>query len=165
MSNTTQKKVFDAGSVGFIGSIIALILSITGMAGIQYPGGPGETAGNLVNAFSQTGIYGIIGLLITDIFTPIFNFIRSKEKLNWTNVFSSVTTWTSLAGVAISGFLLFNLEIPAETPDAIAGAISTRNWYLLGGLVALNIIVPVVRWIKSRKTPAEQPDPNTAKKN
>lgn len=145
------KKVFDAGSPGFIASIITAILTITGLAGIEYPQLPADIADQLVSTFNESGVYAVVGILIVNIVAPIWNFIRKKEKLNWKNVFGSVTTWLSLAGVAISGFLLFNLQIPTDAPGQIAGAITARNWSLLGSLLVVTLIIPVIRWIRDRK--------------
>lgn len=145
------KKVFDAGSPGFIASIITAVLTITGIAGIEYPQLPADIADQLVSTFNESGVYAVVGILIVNIVAPIWNFIRKKEKLNWKNVLGSVTTWLSLAGVAISGFLLFNLEIPTDAPGQIAGAITARNWSLLGSLLVVTVIVPVIRWIRDRK--------------
>lgn len=154
MANTTTKAVFDPGSPGFIAAIITTVLTVTGIAGIEYPQAPADIADQLVSTFQESGVYAVLGILVVNLIAPVWNFVRSKQKLNWKAVLGSTTTWVSLGGVVVSGLLLLNLQIPADSPATIAAAVTTRNWYALGGLLVINVLVPVIRWIKSRKAAA-----------
>lgn len=144
----TTQKVFDAKSPGFIQSILVALFTITGLAGIEYPQPPADIADDIVTTFTSTGIYGILGILAVSIVAPIYNFIRKKQPLTWTNVWSSTVTWVALGGVLVSALMFVNLQIPADAPANIVSSVQAKNWSLLGSYLVLNIVIPVVRWIR-----------------
>ena len=147
----TQNSAFDPKSTGFIASILTAIFTITGLAGIEYPQAPNVISDDLINTFSTTGIYGILGILAVSVIAPIYNFLRKKIPLTWGNVFSSTVTWVSLGGIVVSGLLFVKLEIPQTAPAEITAAVYAKNWTLLGSLLVGSVLIPFIRWLKSRK--------------
>ena len=155
MSETNAKKAFDVTSPGFWATIITAILSAAASGGIEFNVPVGDLANNLVSTFNTSGIYAVLGIVVVNIAGPIYNFMRKKIPFNWSAIFGSTTTWVSLGSIAVSALVLFwGFEIPANTPEDVAAAIMARNWGLLGSLAAVSILIPIIRWIKSRKAAA-----------
>lgn len=147
-----QKQVFDPRSVGFFQSILLAIFSITALFGIQYPATPDELTGEIITTVSTSGYYALVGILLTSIIAPVYNFIKKGIKVTWANIFGSTVTWVSIGGIAIAGAALVGLQIDPDTPLAIVTAITGRDWGTLVSLLFTSVLLPVIRWIKQKQT-------------
>lgn len=150
-----QKQIFDPRSVGFVQSILLAVFSITALLGIQYPTTPEQLTGDIINTVSTSGYYSLVGILLTSIIAPVYNFIKKGVKITWSAIFGSTVTWVSLGGIVVSGAALVGLHIDPGTPAAIVTAIIGRDWGTLISLLVTAVVIPVIRFIKAK----QQPDP------
>ncbi len=146
----TQKKVFDAGSPGFLYTLIVSVLAVFAWAGVEFPDKPAELAGEITTLLSGGGFYAIIGVVVASVAFPIWNAIQ-KKKLTFDGIFSSTLTWIALgnilfAGLAITGFLL-----PDGTVEQIVYAVEAKDWASIISMLVTTIIPSVVRFIKDKK--------------
>jgi len=147
---TTSKK-FSSSSFPFLYSLVVAILTTFAASGVKFPGTAEEIAGQVTTGLSAGGFYAIIGVVITSLLFPLFNyFITMKGKFSFTAVFTKVSTWVAwgnalLAGVAITGFTL-----PNGTVEQVIGAIQTKDWMSLISILALTVGNTLIRFLKDR---------------
>lgn len=145
-----MQKKFDVTSPGFIYTLVVLALSIFAASGVQFADDPQTLAVGIVTTLSESGVYAIIGVLISSVIFPVWNFVKQGGKFTVKNIFSSTLVWfaignTALALVALTGFL-----IPAETVGNVIGAIQTKDWGALTLTIFANIVNPLIRYLKDK---------------
>lgn len=144
-------KKFDIKSGGFIQSVIVAFLAIFAATGVTFPKDVNVLGMELVTSFSAGGIYAIIGILITAVIFPIYNFFSGGGKFSLPAIFSRVNTWLSIgyalaALIALTGFVL-----PDGSVDQIVYAIYSKDWGALIAFFATTIVPTFVRWLKARQ--------------
>lgn len=151
MSNITKKKVFDTSSPGFLYTIIVGFLTIFAVSGVHFPSSPELLAGDITTTLSKSGFYSIIGVIISSVAFPIYNAVKSGLKFSITTIFGSTLTWIALGNIALSLLALTGFVLPEGTLEQIIGAVQTKDWMSLIGVLVTTIIPTFVRWIKDKK--------------
>lgn len=146
-----SKKVFDAGSPGFLYSIIVAVLTVFSVSGVHFPDTATALAGQITTTLSTGGIYSIIGILISSVIFPIYNAVKSGLKFTVTGIFGSTLTWVALGNVVISILALTGIALPAGTVEQVVAAVQTKDWIALISLLVTSIIPTIIRWIKSKR--------------
>lgn len=148
------KKAFDSGSPAFIYSLIVAALTTFAATGVQFPGSPDNIAREITTSLSAGGVYAIIGVLITSVIFPLYNYFAAKGKFSFKAVFSKVSTWIAWGTAALSGIALTGFALPDGTVEQIAAAIQARDWMSLVSVLALTVGNTLIRYLKDRANPA-----------
>lgn len=144
-----QKKLFDASSPGFLYSIITAFLAVFAASGLQV--NPEQVAGDIVSSLSNGGVYAIIGILISSVVFPIWNFFKADGKITLKKVLGSVLFWVSLGNSIFALVALTGFTIPEGTIEQIVGFVMAKDWGALLTIIFANIINPLIRFIKQPK--------------
>jgi hypothetical protein len=147
-----SKQVFNASSPGFLYTIIVAVLTIFAVSGVHFPSGPEALSGDIVTTLSNSGIYAIIGIIISSVIFPIYNAIKSGLKFSLTTIFGSTLTWIAIGNIVLSLLAIYGFVLPEGTVDQIIGAVQTKDWMALGTLFFGTIIPTIVRFIKDKKS-------------
>lgn len=145
-----NKKIFNPASPGFIYTIVVLVLTLAASIGVVLPQSPELIAGDIIASFSTGGIWALSGILLTSVLFPFYNLYRQGIKITWGNLFSSTSNWIALGNVAFSAALMFGIAIPVGTVEAIVSAIGVQDWGAIFNIFLLNILNPVIRFIKEK---------------
>lgn len=145
-----QSKNFDASSSGFLYSLITAILTIFAASGVMFPGTPTDLSGSIVTSLSQGGIYSIIGVLVTSVAFPIYNFVKGGGKFSLSAIFSKVSTWIALGTAALAAIALTGFVLPDGTLESVVGAIQAKDWMSLISILALTVGNTLIRFLKDK---------------
>lgn len=149
--NTKQKK-FNAQSTPFLYSMIVAALTILAATGVDFKSAPEDLSGQITTLLSSGGFYAIIGVLITSIAFPIYNFfVASKGKFDIVAVFSKVSTWVSLWNAAFAAIAVTGFTLPAGTGEQVIQAVFQKDWMSLISILALTVGNTLIRFLKDRK--------------
>ena len=148
MANQTQK-FFDAGSPGFLYSIITAALTIFAASGVTFPKAPADLGTELVSSFSTGGIYALIGIIIASVAFPIYNAVKAGT-FSRKGVFSRNLTWIALGNAVAAGIALTGFVLPAGTTEQIIGAISMKDWGGLISILGLTVVNTLIRFLKEK---------------
>ncbi len=151
MANKAQKKVFDAGSPGFIYTVIVSALTIFAAAGVTFPDSPADIAGEFTTLLSTGGFYAVLGVIATSIGFPLWNAYQ-KRQLTFNGIFSSTLTWVALANIAFGALALTGFTLPDGTVEALVNAVAQKDWGAIISMLFTTIIPTVVRFIKDKKS-------------
>lgn len=149
--STTNKKVFDAKSPGFLYAAIVAFLTIFAVSGVNFPTPAEILAGQITTTLSTGGLYAIIGVVISSVAFPIYNAVRSGLKFSLQTIFQSTLTWIALGNIVLSLLAITGLVLPDGTVEQIVMAVQTKDWISLISLLATSIVPTIIRWIKDRK--------------
>lgn len=151
MSNSNlQKRVFDASSPGFLYTVIVSILTVLGLANIEFPAPADQIAGEIVTALNGTGFFAVISILIASVLFPIWNAWQ-KGDITFKGIFSNTLTWVSLANILFGALALWGFSLPSGTVEQIINAVFAKDWSSLISIVVTTVIPTIVRFIKDRK--------------
>ena len=148
--NKKQTKLFDAGSPGFLYTVIVSVLTIFAAAGVSFPDNPEQIAGEFTTLLSTGGFYAVLGVIATSIGFPLWNAYQ-KKQFNFQGIFSSTLTWIALANIAFGALALTGFTLPDGTVDALVAAVLAKAWGAIISMLFTTIIPTVVRFIKDRK--------------
>lgn len=148
MANQTQK-FFDAGSPGFLYSIITAALAIFAASGVTFPKAPADLGTELVSSFSTGGIYALIGIIIASVAFPIYNAVKAGT-LSFSGVFSRNLTWIAIGNAVAAGIALTGFVLPSGTTEQIIGAISMKDWGGLISILGLTVVNTLIRFLKEK---------------
>ena len=154
MTKNTKQPAFNAASPGFLYSVIVAALATFAAFGIQFPATPDALAGSITTSLSSGGVYAIVGVLITSIAFPIYNFVQAKGKFDFKAVFSKVSTWVAWGTAALSAVALTGFVLPDGTLEQVLVAIQAKDWMSLISILALTVGNTLIRYLKDRSTPA-----------
>lgn len=152
MATKPTKQVFNAASPGFLYTIIVLALTALAAAGVTFPSSPEDITGDIITGLSQSGIWAISGIILTSVLFPFYN--AYKKGLKWYQILGSTATYIAFGNAVFGALLLFGVSIPDGTAEAVVGAIAQKDWGQLFNLVLVNVLTPLIRWIKGRNKPA-----------
>lgn len=148
-----KKALFSTSSSNFWVNIFNLVLSALAISGVQFTQPTLNTAAEIVNTFSTTGIVAVIGLVLINVGSPVYHaFI--KKSFNFKALLGSTNFWIQFVSAAIAAALLFGLEIPTGTSEQLVGAVFARDWTGLAFVFLSNILNPLIRFFKN-KAPQE----------
>ena len=147
-----QTKAFTAGNPNFLASIIIFILSLLASLGVKFAGTPDAVTGEVISAFGTGSVIAIISILAISVGMPLYNFFKTKPKVNFMEFLGSPNTWIYLGTFIVSLLMLLGINIPANTPGDIVAAIVDKNWEQLIGVAIANILNPLIRWWRDRGT-------------
>lgn len=147
---TKTTKVFDAGSPGFLYTVIVSLLTVlTGVFGVTFPGTGDQIAGDVVTSLNSFGIFALVGVVVSSIILPIWN-ARRTAGFTWKKLIDSRLTWIALLNIVLSVLAIFGLVFPDGIVEQIFAAAGARDWTAII-FIGVNVIFPtVVRWIKSK---------------
>ena len=148
---STKKQIFDASSPGFLYTIIVAVLTIFAVTGVQFPTPVDVLAGDIETTLSTSGIYAIIGVVISSVIFPIYNAFKSGLKFSINTVFSSTLTWVAIGNIILSLLALTGFVLPDGTLEQIIAAVSTKDWIALASMFFTTIVPTFVRWLKDRR--------------
>lgn len=148
MANSTQK-FFDAGSPGFIYSLVVSALTIFAGAGVSFPKVPVDLGAEIVNSFNTGGVYALIGVIVASVIFPIYNAI-SAGTFSFRGIFSRNLTWIALGNILVAGLALTGFVLPDGTPEQIVGAVSAKDWMSVVSIIALTVGNTILRLIKQK---------------
>jgi hypothetical protein len=132
MANVTnkQKKLFDAGSPGFLYTVTVSVLAMFAWSGVEFPAKPAEIAGEITTLLS--GAY-------------------KKKALTFEGIFKSTLTWISLGNILFAGLALTGFLLPEGTVEQIVYAVEAKDWTTIISMLITTIVPAVVRFIKDKK--------------
>lgn len=142
-------KFFNAGSPGFLYSVITTALTIFAASGVQFPKVPGDLSSELVSSFSTGGVYALIGVIVASVIFPIYNAIQAKT-FSFKGVFSRNLTWIAIGNLAAAGIALTGFVLPSGTADQIVGAVSMKDWGGLISILGLTVVNTLIRYLKDK---------------
>lgn len=148
-----NQKFFDAGSSGFLYSVITTALTIFAASGVQFPKVPGELGTDLVTSFSTGGVYALIGVMVASVIFPIYNAIAAKT-FSFAGVFSRNLTWIAIGNLIAAAIALTGFVLPDGTAEQLVGAVSVKDWGGLISILGLTVVNTLIRYIKEKTTVA-----------
>jgi len=144
-------KKFDIKSAGFIQSVIVALLAIFAATGVTFPKDVDVLGTELVTSFSTGGFYAIIGILITSVIFPLYNFFSKGGKFSLPAIFSRVNTWLSIGYVLAALIALTGFVLPDGSVDQIVYAIQAKDWWALISILVSTVGTTFIRWLKERQ--------------
>ena len=152
MTNVKKStKAFDASSPGFLYSAIVAFLTIFAVSGVSFPKEVSVLGLEITTSLSTGGIYAIIGVVITSVAFPIYNYFKGGGSFTWLGVFGKTSTWIALGNAAVAALTTVGFILPDGTVEQIIGAVQAQNWMGLISVLALTIGNTFIRWIKEQK--------------
>lgn len=141
---------FNSASPGFLYAVIvAVLMVLTGVFGVNFPGTPDQIAGEIFASLNNFGIFALIGVVVSSIVLPVWN-ARTTAGFSWKKLISSRLTLIAVVNLALSGLALIGLVFPDGMVDQIFAAVGAQDWT---GLIVIffNVFLPtVLRWIKTK---------------
>jgi hypothetical protein len=156
------QKAFSLSSKNLWFQVTLLLLAIAAGLGINFPSSPEAIAGDIVNTFTNSGIYAVIGILVVSVIGPIYNFIKSKPKLSLKAFVADANNWVYIVSFLASGAILLGINIPAGTAEQLVAAVFARDWAGIASVAVGSIVVPLVRYFIDK---AANSEPITPSKN
>lgn len=153
MKNVKSKK-FDSSSPGFLYSAIVAFLTIFAVSGVSFPKEVSVLGLEITTALSTGGIYAIIGVVITSVAFPIYNYFKEGGTFTWFGVFGKTSTWIALGNAAVAALTTVGFVLPDGTVEQIIGAVQAQNWMGLISVLALTVGNTFIRFIKEKKSAA-----------
>lgn len=148
---STKKQIFDASSPGFLYTIIVAVLTIFAVTGVQFPSPVEVLAGDIETTLSTSGIYAIIGVVVSSVIFPIYNAFKGGLKFSLSTLFSSTLTWVAIGNIVLALLALTGFVLPDGTLEYIIGYIQAKDWISLIGLLFTTIVPTLVRFIKDKR--------------
>lgn len=147
----TTKQKFDASSYPFLYSLIIAFLTMFAATGVKFPGSATDLAGQITTGLSSGGFYAIVGVIITSLIFPLFNFfVTLKGKFSFSTVFSKTSTWIAWGNAALAGVALTGFTLPDGTVEQIIGAVQAKDWMALISIFALTVGNTILRYLKKQ---------------
>ncbi len=151
MSSTKKStQTFEANSPGFLYAVIVTVLMVlTGVFGISFPGTPDQIAGEIFASLNNFGIFALIGVIVSSVILPIWN-ARTTAGFSWKKLISSRFTLIALVNLVLSGLAIIGLVFPDGMVDQIFAAVGAQDWT---GLIVIffNVLLPtILRFIKAK---------------
>jgi hypothetical protein len=112
---------------------------------------PERVAGEITSSLTQGGVYAIIGVLISSVIFPIWNFFKAGGKVTLKVVFGSVLFWVALANSALALIALTGFTIPEGTVEQVVGFVMAKDWGALITIIFTNVLNPLIRFIKEKR--------------
>ncbi len=145
------KASFSANSSNFWVNVLNFILATIAIAGVQLPANPNSISLDIINTLNTSGVIAVIGMVVLNVASPIYHaFI--KNSFNLKGVLGSRNFWVQAGTLAVSALMLVQIEIPTGSVEQIVGAIYAKDYASLLTAIFLNVINPLIRWFKDRKT-------------
>lgn len=153
MANTKAqaKPVFDAGSPGFLYTIIVSLLTIIAAAGVSFPESPADIAGDFTTLLSTSGFYAILGVIASSVAFPIWNAYK-KGSIEFKGIFSSTLTWVAIGNIVFASIALTGFTLPDGTVEALVNAVAAKDWGAIISMLFTTIVPTIVRFLKDKKT-------------
>lgn len=150
-TSTKNTKKFDAKSPGFLYSVIVFILGAFAIGGIRFPDSPEEIANGIVTGLSASGVWSVIGIIVSSLLFPVINFVKQGGKITWSRIVGSTLVWTAFftalfAGVALTGFV-----VPDGTAEQIVASVQMKDWGALLNIVVFSFVIPLIRFFKDKR--------------
>jgi uncharacterized membrane protein len=149
------KQKFDTTSPGWYYSLFVLAFTALGLLGIELPENPAEMAGKVTTTLSDGGIFAVVGVLVSSIIFPVWNFRKKGNKFNFKALAGSTLFWIALTSAVLSLTVLIGFTVPDGTAEQIILAVNAKDWGGLLSVLALNIVNPLMRYLKDKQ---EQPN-------
>jgi len=157
MASPSKDKFFSVTSPGFLYSAIVAVLTIIAAGGVQLPADPATVGSDFVTSLSTGGIFSLVGVIVSSLVFPIYNFVKSGLKFSFGAIFSLNTTWIALGNAAAAGIALTGFVLPQGTVEQIVGAVGTKDWMGLISILALTVGNTLIRFIKERQRLSQTP--------
>ena len=143
-----QTNKFNAGSPGFLYSVVVFILTALATIGVSFPQSPEIMGQDLITTLSTGGIVSVIGIIVASLVFPIWN--AAKKGFTWKNLWSSSLTWVGIVGILFSALALTGFSLPDGTAEQLVTAVMSKDWTALSGLFGTVIVPTFIRWLKDR---------------
>lgn len=144
--------VFSKKSAYLWGNIITFLLGSAALVGIQLPASPDQISGELVKLIEGGSLYAVITMVVVNIIVPVFNFVRKGGKVNLLDLIGSASFWIAFGSLVVSIVVsVWGIDIPADTPQSVVGAVFGRDFAMLAFIVVANIVNPIVRYFKDKR--------------
>lgn len=153
MSKAKTNK-FDAASPGFLYSAIVAFLTLFAVSGVSFPKEADVLGLEITTALSAGGIYATIGVVLTSVAFPIYNYVKAGGSFTWLGVFGKTSTWIALGNAAVAALTTGGFLLPEGTVDQIIGAVQAQNWMGLISVLALTVGNTFIRWLKEKREAA-----------
>lgn len=141
---------FQLNSPGFLYSAIVVVLAIFAATGVQFPKDPHELATSIITTLSDSGVYSLIGIIVSSFIFPLWNFWKQGGKITLNRILSSTLVWFAIGNAAVAGIALTGFMLPDGTVDQIIGAAYSRDWGTLIVVIFSNIVNPLIRFLKDK---------------
>jgi hypothetical protein len=155
-----QQKAFSLSSKNLWFQVALLLLAIGAGLGINFPSSPEAIAGDIVNTFSNSGIYAVVGILVVSVIGPIYNFVKSKPNLSLKAFLADANNWVYIVGFISAGAVLIGINIPAGTAEQLVAAVFARDWAAVASVAVGSVLVPLVRYFIDRAANSEPITPS-----
>ena len=153
--STSSQKFFSASSPGFLYAAVVAVLTIFAAAGVELPKDPASLGTDLVTSLSTGGIFSLVGVIVSSLVFPIYNFVQSGKKFSLPAIFSLNTTWIALGVAVLAAIALTGFVLPDGTVEQIVNAIATKDWMSLISILALTVGNTLIRWFKEKERLSE----------
>jgi cytochrome bd-type quinol oxidase subunit 2 len=153
------KQKFDAKSPGFIASVTYVLLAALAATGVEFPSDPQSVAGDFETTLNSGGIFAVVGLLVSSIVFPTWNFIKKGGKISGKVILSNNTFWISVATAALSVALLFGFTVPDGTAEQVVAAVYAKDWGVIFTMIVIPLFNTLIKYFKHKQ---EQPDTTPA---
>lgn len=152
-------KQFSASSRNLWLQVVLFALAIMAGLGIQLPSSPEAIAGDIVNTFTNSGIYAVVGILVVSVIGPVYNFIKSKPRLSFAAFIADPNNWVYFVSFLASLAVIAGIAIPPGTAENLVSAVFARDWAAVASVAVGSVVVPLVRFLIDRANkPAETPE-------
>lgn len=142
---------FSASNLNFWARLLIFAFSILSLIGIKFPDNPTDMAVDITTSLTTTGFIGVVGILAISVIMPIYNFVRSKPKINFLALLGSPNFWIYFGTFVFGIAVLFGINIPDGTAEQVVAAIYAKDWTALFSIAVANIVDPIVRWFRDRR--------------
>ena len=150
--NSAPAPVFSTKSAYLWGNIATFLLGIAAYFGVQFPASPDQISSELITLIEGGSLYAIGAMVVVNIIVPIVAFIRKGGKANFLDLLSSPSFWISFGTLIVSVVVsVWGIDIPADTPQSIVGAIWGRDFAMLAFVVVANVLNPIVRYLREKR--------------
>lgn len=152
---------FSAANPNFWARLLIFFFSVVAMLGVQFPQAPEALTGNILNTLSSGGTYAVIGVLVVSVIMPIVNLVRTKPKINVYTLIGSTNFWIYAASFVFGILVLFGIQVPDGTAEAMVSAAWVKDWGSLFSIALTNLLDPIIRAFidKKKATLAPQTTP------
>lgn len=142
---------FSASNLNFWARLMIFGFSVLSLIGIKFPDNPTDMTVDITTSLTTGGFIGVVGILAISVIMPIYNFVRSKPKINFLALIGSPNFWIYAGSFVFGIAVLFGINIPDGTAEQLVGAAYAKDWTLLFSIAVANIFDPIVRWFKDKR--------------
>jgi hypothetical protein len=142
---------FKSSNLNFVARLIIFALSVLALIGVKFPDDPTTVGTDIATTLSTGGFIAVVGILAVSVIMPIYNFARTKPKVNIWSVLGSPNFWIYAATFVFGILTLNGINIPEGTSEQLIAAIYAKDWTNLATIAIANILDPLIRYFRDKR--------------